>query len=477
MEIKRTTIPELHETYRSGTSTVRAVVEDYLQRIEGANPRLNAYLAVTHEAAFAQADQSDARLAEGEPMRPLEGVPVAIKDNMVIKGIRTTCGSKILEHYIPPYTATAVTRLREAGAVIVGKTNCDEFAMGSSNENSAFGPVRNPWDEERVSGGSSGGSAVAVAAGLAVASLGSDTGGSIRQPASLCGVVGLKPTYGRVSRYGLVAFGSSLDQIGPFANTVEDAARVLGVIAGHDLADSTSSEASVPDFATEAGLGVAGLRVGVPTAFVNEGVSAGVKERFDAGVEALRAAGAEIVEIALPHAKYSIPTYYIVATAEASSNLARFDGVRYGFRAEEAETLREMYLKSRALGFGPEVKRRIMLGTYVLSSGYYDAYYDKALRVRTLIERDFQKAFEECDVIAMPASPTTAFRLGEKTEDPLSMYLTDIYTITANLAGVPGVSVPCGLSEGLPVGMQFLAPHFGESAMLRAAASVERATQ
>ena len=475
MENKRITIDELHDAYRSGAETAVSVADRFLRRIDELNPALNAFLTVTRESALADAEASDARIARGEPFRPLEGVPVAVKDNMVTEGVRTTCGSRILGDYLPPYTATAVARLRDAGAVVLGKTNLDEFAMGSSNENSAFGPVRNPWDEARVPGGSSGGSAVAVAAGLAVAALGSDTGGSIRQPASLCGVVGLKPTYGRVSRYGLVAFGSSLDQIGPFANSVADAARVLGVIAGHDALDSTSSEAPVPDYADGLDAGVAGLRVGVPAEFFGEGLSAGTRERVEAAVEALRAGGAEVVDVSLPHMKYSTAVYYIVATAEASSNLARFDGVRYGFRAEQAEALRDMYMRTRDLGFGAEVKRRIMLGTYVLSSGYYDAYYDKALRVRTLIERDFAAAFEQCDVIATPASPTVAFELGAKTDDPLEMYLSDIYTITANLAGVPGVSVPCGLSDGLPVGLQLLARHFGEAAMLRAARAVEAA--
>jgi aspartyl-tRNA(Asn)/glutamyl-tRNA(Gln) amidotransferase subunit A len=471
---ERETIAKLHESFRSGETSARQVASDLLDRIEARNPSLNAFLTIAREAAFAQAAESDERIASGEPLRELEGVPVAVKDNIVIAGVRTTCGSKILHNYVPPYTATAVERLRAAGAVVVGKTNCDEFAMGSSNENSAYGPVRNPRDESRVPGGSSGGSAAAVADGLATVALGSDTGGSIRQPAALCGVVGVKPTYGRVSRYGLVAFGSSLDQIGPFARTVEDAARVLRVVAGRDPMDSTSSEAPVADYLATLEAGVEGLRIGVPTEFFGEGLDAGTRERVEAAIAALRDNGASIVEVSLPHMKYSTACYYIVATAEASSNLARYDGVRYGFRAPGVETLRDMYRETREEGFGAEVKRRIMLGTYVLSSGYYDAYYDKALRVRTLIERDFTTAFERCDVIATPASPTTAFPLGAKTDDPLQMYLSDVYTITANLAGVPGVSVPCGESEGLPVGLQLIAPHFGEATMLRAARAVEK---
>ena len=473
-------IPDVHpsiagtqEAIGAGTTTARSVTEAALSRIEALNPRLNAFLTVTADTALAQADETDARVRSGEPLRPLDGIPVAIKDNLVLEGVRTTCGSRILEHYRPPYTATAVARLRDAGAIIVGKTNCDEFAMGSSNENSAFGPVRNPWDEDRVPGGSSGGSAVAVASGMAMLALGSDTGGSIRQPASLCGVVGLKPTYGRISRYGLVAFGSSLDQIGPFAASVSDIAIALRVMAGRDELDSTSSEAVIPDF-TDLDAGATGLRVGVPREFFAEGLAAGTRERVEEGIDRLRSQGATIVEVSLPHMKYATACYYIVATAEASSNLARFDGVRYGYRAEGAEELRQMYMRSRAEGFGAEVKRRIMLGTYVLSSGYYDAYYDKALRVRTLIERDFRTAFAACDVVVTPTSPTTAFRLGEKMEDPLQMYLSDVYTITANLAGIPAVSVPCGMSDGLPVGLQILAPHFGEHVMLKAARALER---
>jgi aspartyl-tRNA(Asn)/glutamyl-tRNA(Gln) amidotransferase subunit A len=471
--MKPVTIDDIHARLRAGTTTARAEAEASLERIEKLNPKLNAFLTVTTDLALELADASDARIRRGGPLRPLEGVPVAVKDNMVIEGVRTTCGSRILENYIPPYTATAVRRLLDAGAVLVGKTNLDEFAMGSSTENSAFGPVRNPRAPDRVPGGSSGGSAAAVAAGIVAVALGSDTGGSIRLPAAYCGVVGLKPTYGRVSRYGLVAFGSSLDQIGPLANTVEDAARVLSVVAGRDPLDETSSHEPVPDFASEAGSGVLGLRIGVPTEFFGEGLSEGTRAAVEAALARFHEMGARVVDVSLPHMKYATATYYIVATAEASSNLARFDGVRYGFRAEEAETLREMYCTTRDKGFGAEVKRRIMLGTYVLSSGYYDAYYARAQKVRTLIERDFRAAFEHCDVIAAPAAPTVAFPLGAKVDDPLAMYLTDIYTITANLAGIPGMSVPAGTSEGLPVGLQLLAPHFGEAAMLAAARAMK----
>lgn len=472
LRFERRSIASLHASLASGATSARAVVEQSLERIDSLNDRLNAFLVVTRDQALADADATDARLRDGAPPRPLEGVPVAIKDNLVIEGVRTTCSSRILGDFRPPYTATAVARLREAGAIVMGKTNCDEFAMGSSNENSAFGPVRNPWDEERVPGGSSGGSAVAVASGMAMLALGSDTGGSIRQPASLCGVVGLKPTYGRVSRYGLVAFGSSLDQIGPFATCVADAAVAIRVMAGRDELDSTSSEAAVPSF-DDLDADIAGLRVGVPGEFFSEGLSAGTRARVEEGIERLRQKGAQVVDISLPHMRYATACYYIVATAEASSNLARFDGVRYGFRAEGIDELRQMYARTRAEGFGAEVKRRIMLGTYVLSSGYYDAYYDKALRVRTLIERDFRRAFDLCDVVVTPTSPTTAFRLGEKSDNPLEMYLSDVYTITANLAGIPGISVPCGVSDGLPVGLQLLAPHFGEPVMLRVATALE----
>jgi aspartyl-tRNA(Asn)/glutamyl-tRNA(Gln) amidotransferase subunit A len=403
-------------------------------------------------------------------------VPVAIKDNICVRGLQASCGSMILGPYRPPYTATAVERLLAAGAVVVGKTNCDEFAMGSSNENSAFGPARNPWDTERVPGGSSGGSAAAVAARVVPVALGSDTGGSVRQPAALCGVVGVKPTYGRVSRYGLVAFGSSLDQIGTFTLNARAAAAVLSVIAGRDERDATTADVPVPDYVSGLTGDVRGARIGVPRALFGEGLDAEVRASVERAVEVFRELGAEIVDVELPHARYAIAVYYIIATAEASSNLARYDGVRYGLRAEESAELRSMYRRTREEGFGAEVKRRIMLGTYVLSSGYYDAYYLKAQQVRSLIREDFARAFGRCDAVVTPTAPTPAFRLGEKVDDPLAMYLNDIYTVTANLAGIPGLSVPCGLSSaGLPIGMQLLGPHWSEPVLFRLADAYERA--
>jgi aspartyl-tRNA(Asn)/glutamyl-tRNA(Gln) amidotransferase subunit A len=401
-------------------------------------------------------------------------VPVAIKDVMVTRGVRTTAGSKILENYIPPYDCTAVARMEAAGAVILGKLNCDEFAMGSSNENSAYWPVHNPRDLERVPGGSSGGSAAAVAAGMAVATLGSDTGGSIRQPASFCGVVGLKPTYGRVSRYGLIAFASSLDHIGPLARTVKDAALVLRTIAGRDPMDSTSADVPVPDYVEELKKDVRGLRIGVPKECFGEGLDAEVRASVEATIQKLAGKGCEVVPVSLPHSAYAIPAYYIVATAEASANLARFDGVRYGFRSPEARTLSDLYRKTRDGGFGAEVKRRVMLGTYALSAGYYDAYYLKAQRVRTLLTRDYEEAFQKVDALVTPASPTAAFKLGEKSDDPLAMYLADIYTVTANLAGIPGISVPgAPTKSGLPIGVQILGKHFDEATILRLAQACE----
>jgi aspartyl-tRNA(Asn)/glutamyl-tRNA(Gln) amidotransferase subunit A len=419
------------------------------------------------------ADELD---AGGDSKQKLAGIPIAIKDNICVRGLQTSCGSRILGQYHPPYNATAIERLNAAGAIIVGKTNCDEFAMGSSNENSAFGPVRNPWDTERVPGGSSGGSAAAVAAGIVPVALGSETGGSVRQPASLCGIVGLKPTYGRISRYGLVAFGSSLDQIGVFGHTARDVGHVLGVIAGRDSSDATTADAPVPDYTAEIASDIKGARIGVPRALFGEGLDEEVRVSVLSAIETYRELGAEIVDIELPHAKYCIAVYYIIATAEASSNLARYDGVRYGFRAEDAPELRAMYRRTRDEGFGAEVKRRIMLGTYVLSSGYYDAYYRKAQQVRTLIKDDFLKAFEKCDAIATPTTPTVAFKLGEKTDDPLSMYLNDIYTCTANLASIPGISLPCGLSgEGLPIGFQLMGTYWSEATLLRLAHAYEQA--
>jgi aspartyl-tRNA(Asn)/glutamyl-tRNA(Gln) amidotransferase subunit A len=437
---------------------------------------LNAFITVADESALARAAEIDRAAERGEPVGPLAGATVAVKDNMVMRGVRTTAGSRILFNYIPPYTATAVQRLESAGAIIIGKTNCDEFAMGSSNENSAYGPVKNPWDPARVPGGSSGGSAVAVASGMVMAALGSDTGGSIRQPANLSGVVGLKPTYGRVSRYGLIAFGSSLDQIGPFARSVADAASVLKVIAGRDPNDSTCSDVPVEDYPARLNAGVRDVRVGVPREYYADGLDQEVRASIESALKKLDEMGAQIVDIGLPHTQYAVPVYYLIATAEASSNLARYDGVRYGFQAEEPASLRDMYSRTRDLGFGAEVKRRIMLGTYALSAGYYDQYYGKAQRVRSLIESDFRMAFELCDIIATPVSPTAAFRLGEKTDDPLEMYLSDIYTITANLAGVPGISIPCGLtSNGLPIGIQLIGRHFQEASLLAAAHALEQA--
>lgn len=468
-------IAEIHKLYASGDAKPSDICREALDRIEKDNERLNAYITINRESALKLAAAMDADIQNAIKQKPLAGVPVAVKDNMLVAGVRTTCASRILSNYAPPYTATAVKKLEEAGAIIVGKTNLDEFAMGSSTENSAFGPVRNPINTELTPGGSSGGSAVAVAAGHTPIALGSDTGGSIRQPASFCGVVGLKPTYGRVSRYGLVAFASSLDQIGPFATNVADAARALQVISGRDPHDSTSSNQPVPDYLSALSGDIKGLRVGVPPECFGEGLDAEVKEKVEAGIRRLADQGAEIVEISLPHTKYAIAVYYIIATAEASANLARYDGVRYGFRAEDARTLSEMYRKTRDEGFGAEVKRRIMLGTFALSSGYYDAYYEKAQRVRRMLVNDFAEAFKKCDVIATPTAPTPAFKIGEKSDDPLAMYLSDIYTVTINLTGVPAISVPCGnSSEGLPIGLQLIGDHFDEARLLNAAYALER---
>ena len=439
------------------------------------NPKTNAYLLFGDERALSAARAVDEKLARGEEPGALAGVPLAVKDVIVTKGLRTTCGSKLLEKFIPPYDATAVVRAEQAGAVLIGKTNCDEFAMGSSNENSAYGPVRNPVALDRVPGGSSGGSAATVAQGTAVVALGSDTGGSVRQPASFCGVVGVTPTYGRVSRYGLVAFASSLDHIGPFGRTVEDAALLLRAIAGRDPHDATSAAAPVADYRASLGQAVKGLRVGLPKEYF-AGLANDTGEQIRKGVELLREQGCEIVDISLPHTDYAIACYYIIATAEASSNLARYDGVRYTTRSAAARTMSDMYRMTRDEGFGAECKRRIMLGTYVLSAGYYDAYYLKAQRVRSLVARDFQQAFAQVDAIVAPVSPFPAFKLGEKVDDPLAMYLSDIYTITGSLAGIPCMSVPCGVTrERLPVGMQILARHFDEAGMFRLAAAFERA--
>jgi aspartyl-tRNA(Asn)/glutamyl-tRNA(Gln) amidotransferase subunit A len=475
VELKSLTIDQARSAIQERKTTSMALVESYYERIQKEDSAIGAFLTLTKERAMEQADRADRLAAEGKPLPPLGGVPVAIKDVMCTRGVRTTAGSKILENFIPPFDCTAVARLEAAGAVVLGKLNCDEFAMGSSNENSAFRPVRNPHDTSRVPGGSSGGSAAAVAADMAVVTLGSDTGGSIRQPASFCGVVGLMPTYGRVSRYGLIAFASSLDHIGPLAKTVKDAATVLHTIAGRDLMDSTSADVPVPDYAAELEMPVSGLRIGVAKEYFGEGLDVEVRKAVEDAIQSLAKLGCEVVPVSLPHSEYAIPTYYIVATAEASSNLARFDGVRYGYRAKNAHTLSEMYRRTRDEGFGAEVKRRIMLGTYALSAGYYDAYYLKAQKVRTLLTRDFDEAFKKVDAIVTPTSPTAAFKLGEKANDPLAMYLADIYTVTADLAGIPGISVPCGRThDQLPIGLQILGKHFDEATILRLAHGYER---
>lgn len=436
------------------------------------NPSLNAFLSIEHEYARARAAELDASTDD----LPLKGRAIAIKDNICTKNIRTSCGSRILNDYKAQYDATAVERLNAAGAIVVGKTNMDEFAMGSSNEMSAFGPAYNPWDVQRVPGGSSGGSAVAVASGVVRAALGSETGGSVRQPASFCGIVGLKPTYGRISRYGLVAFASSLDNIGIFGRSAVDVADVLGVIAGRDPSDATSADVHVPDYRSTLDTDLKGKTIGIPKALFADGLDDEVRQLVLEAVDGFRSLGAETVDIELPHAKYGIAVYYIIATAEASSNLARYDGVRYGSRAESADGLRQMYFKTREEGFGAEVKRRIMLGTYVLSSGYYDAYYAKAQKVRTLVKRDYENAFKKCDAILTPTSPSVAFKLGERSDDPLAMYLSDIYTVSANLAGVPAISVPCGLSDaGLPVGLQLVGNFWGEATLLNLAHRYESA--
>ena len=456
--------------------SARELAAEYFSRIAAKNPQLNAYLALSEERAYAQADRVDAMVAAGKALPPLAGVPVAIKDVLSTRGVRTTCGSKILENYVPPYDATAVSRLEDAGAVILGKTNCDEFAMGSSNENSAYGPVLNPEATDRIPGGSSGGSAAAVAAGLAVASLGTDTGGSIRQPGAMCGVPAMMGSYGRVSRYGLIAFASSLDRIGPFAHNVKDVASVLHVTAGRDPNDSTSTTAAVPDYVAELDKPVAGVRIGIPKQYFGEGMDGEVRKKIEAGIEILKRLGCKLIDIEMPHTDYAIAVYYIIATAEASSNLARYDGVRYGLRVND-DSLLAMYRKTRGAGFGAEVKRRIVLGTYVLSAGYYDAYYLKGQKVRSLIAQDFRDAFTKVDAIVTPTSPVPAFKLGERTNDPLQMYLADIYTVTGSLAGVPGISVPCGKVCGgkLPVGLQIFGPAFGEARVLQLAHAFEQA--
>jgi aspartyl-tRNA(Asn)/glutamyl-tRNA(Gln) amidotransferase subunit A len=482
MDLTALTLTEIRDLLKRKAASAAEIVRAHLERIERVDPEVRAYLTLAPERAMAQAVRVDRALAAGEPVGPLAGVPAAVKDVILTRGVRTTCGSKILENYIAPYDSTAVARLEAAGACILGKTNCDEFAMGSSTENSGFFPTHNPHDLTRVPGGSSGGSAAAVAANLATVSLGSDTGGSIRQPAALCGVAGMMGTYGRVSRFGLVAFASSLDHIGPFGRSVRDVAAVLQVIAGRDPNDSTSAEAPVPDYEAELKKDFAGMRIGVPKEYFT-GLSSDIGDNIQSGIDRLERLGCRIVSVSLPHTEYAVACYYLIATAEASSNLARYDGVRYGLRAKEYGDLREMYQRTRDTGFGPEVKRRIMLGTYALSSGYYDAYYLRAQKVRSLLVRDFAQAFEQADLIVTPTSPLPAFKLGERVSDPLAMYLTDIYTVTASLTGIPGISVPCGKTQAdiaqgkppLPVGMQLLARHFDEARLLRIAYAFEKA--
>jgi aspartyl-tRNA(Asn)/glutamyl-tRNA(Gln) amidotransferase subunit A len=476
MDVNSLTIEQVRNAIAERKTTAMLVLESCYESIQKQDAEIGAFLTLSKDRALAAADRIDRMAAEGRDLPALAGVPVGIKDVMATRGVRTTAGSKVLGNFVPPYDCTAVARMEAAGAVVLGKMNCDEFAMGSSNENSGFHPVRNPRDTARVPGGSSGGSAAAVAAGMAVATLGSDTGGSIRQPAAFCGVVGLMPTYGRVSRYGLIAFASSLDHIGPLTKTVRDAAIILRTIAGRDAMDSTSADVPVPDYVAELEKPVAGLKIGVAKEYFGDGLDRAVRSAAEAAIEKIAGLGCEIVPVSLPHTQYAIPAYYIVATAEASSNLARYDAVRYGYRAKNTRTLSEMYRRSRDESFGPEVKRRIMLGTYALSAGYYDAYYLKAQKVRTLLTRDFEEAFKKVDAIVTPTTPTTAFRLGEKVNDPLAMYLADIYTVTADLAGIPGISVPCGeTTEKLPAGLQILGRHFDEATILRVAHGYEQA--
>jgi len=477
MELYNLTIHELQDMMKKGDTAAQAVTESVLGRIKAVDDKVKAYITVTGDIARVQAAEADKRIKANDTA-PLLGIPIAVKDNMCTDGIRTTCASKILGNFIPPYDATVVRMLKQSGSVICGKPNMDEFAMGSSTENSGFFITRNPWDLERIPGGSSGGSAAAVAAGECIAALGSDTGGSIRQPAACCGVVGLKPTYGRVSRYGLVAFASSLDQIGPITKDVTDAAIIMNVISGHDPKDSTSADIAVPDFTAALKKDVKGMTIGIPKEYFIEGMDPEVDKAVRDAVKTLEGLGATVKEVTLPHTAYAVATYYILATSEASSNLARYDGVKYGVRAEGAKDLLDLYMKSRSQGFGPEVKRRIMLGTYALSAGYYDAYYKKGQQARTLIKRDFDEAFRTVDLIVTPTAPTAAFKIGEKSADPLQMYLSDIFTISVNLAGIPGISIPCGFTRNsLPIGLQLLGRHFDEAAILRASFAYEQATE
>ncbi|MFZ5640675.1 MAG: Asp-tRNA(Asn)/Glu-tRNA(Gln) amidotransferase subunit GatA [Bacillota bacterium] len=471
------TAHELHEKLKNKEVSAVELAEAVYKRIGEVEETVKAFVTLTKDQALAKAKYVDAKIARGDEISPLEGIPVVIKDNMCTEGVLTTCSSKMLHNFVPPYNATVVEKLIDANAVMIGKSNLDEFAMGSSTENSRFFTTRNPWDPETVPGGSSGGSAASVAADETIFALGSDTGGSIRQPASFCGVVGLKPTYGSVSRYGLIAFASSLDQIGPFTKDVTDCALVMNAIAGHDPKDSTSADFDKPDYTSFLVNDVKGMKIGIPKEYFVEGMDPAVRAVIDAAIKKYEEMGAVCEEISLPHSEYALPVYYIIAPAEASSNLARYDGVRYGYRDETAEDIVTMFMRTRSEGFGSEVKRRIMLGTYALSSGYYDAYYLKALKVRTLIKQDFDRAFEKYDLILTPTSPTVAFKFGEKAEDPMQMYLSDIYTISVNLAGVPGLSIPSGYVNGLPVGLQLIGRPFGEGTLLRAAYAFEQNTE
>ena len=474
MELNQLTIHELQEKIKAGETTSTEIVQAVFRRIDAVEKDVHAYILLTREKALEGAAHADEEIKKGN-IKTLTGIPIALKDLLCTKGVTTTCASHILHNYVPPYDATVVEKLRDAGAVFTGKTNMDEFAMGSSTETSYFGITKNPWDLERIPGGSSGGSAAAVVADECIAAIGSDTGGSIRQPAALCGVVGMKPTYGRVSRYGLVAFASSLDQIGPFTKDVEDCAIMMNILAGYDPRESTSVPVDVPDYRQFLSRGIGGWKVGIPKEYFIEGIDAEVKDAIQQTIKVIEGLGAKCIEVSLPHTEYCLAVYYIIAPAEASSNLARYDGVKYGFRSLDGRDLMEMYKKSRSAGFGAEVKRRIMLGTYVLSSGYYDAYYKKASQVRALIKQDFDEAFKQCDVLLTPTTPTPAFKIGEKTDDPLQMYLSDIFTISTNLAGIPGMVVPCGFTRaGLPVGVQFLAGHFEEGKLIQIAAAYEK---
>ena len=477
MQLNGLTAHELHAKLVNKEVSSVEITEAVYKRIDEVEDRVKAFVTLTKDGALAKAGEVDARIARGEDIGPLEGIPVVIKDNMCTEGVLTTCSSKMLHNFVPPYNATVVEKLHSAGAVVIGKANMDEFAMGSSTENSRFFTTRNPWNTDCVPGGSSGGSAAAVAADETIYSLGSDTGGSIRQPASFCGVVGLKPTYGTVSRYGLIAFASSLDQIGPFSKDITDCAQVFNVIAGHDERDSTSAEFEVPDYTKFLTGDVKGLKIGIPKEYFVDGTDPGVRDFINQAIKKYESLGAFCEEISLPHTEYALPVYYLIAPAEASSNLARYDGVRYGYRDESADDIITMFMRTRSEGFGSEVKRRIMLGTYALSSGYYDAYYLKALKARTLIKQDFDRAFEKYDIILSPTSPTPAFKCGEKADDPMQMYLSDIFTISVNLAGIPGLSMPCGFSGGLPVGLQLMGKPFGEGALFQAAYAFEQNTE